>query len=812
MPDLLPSDPAHAPAPLRRVPGLSRGGGRGDLQPFAAPEEALDWRRYLAAVLRYRWWILAIAGLGTLAGAAASRFLPPRYLAQATIWIQTSESRGGGADRGPIGANQLLAASAWGDLLKSYVVLDEVVRERRLYLQAHPRDLPALASFAVGDQFRPGRYRLRVDPTGQTFRLGGEQGADLEQGAVGDSVGRALGFRWAPSQAALTSGSDVSFVVTPLRDAAKRLADELRVTIDPSGNFLRVTLTGASGPLAAATVNAVVERYVAVATELKRAKLTELARLLSEQLQAAAMNLRRTEQSLEDFRVRTITLAPDPAAPAAVAAPRGSGGGAGGVAGTDFFSLKVEQEQLRRDQEALAQVLAQMHGGGGSADGLAPIGAVQRSADLTQALRELTTKKAERRALAYRYTDDHPALRRVSGELDVLERRTIPVLVQSLAAELAGRERALASQLDAGGRELRGIPPRSIEEARLRRDVGIADNLFTSVQQRYSEARLAEASSIADVRVLDAAVAPQAPVKDTGSRLIALGLIAGLGLALAGAILVDRFDPRVRYPDQVTHEMGLRILGVLPHVQNRAAGPDHEQVVQVIEAMRSVRLSLIHAYGAAGPMVVTVSSPGIGDGKSFVSTNLALACAQAGERTLLIDGDARRGALHRVLQGSRKPGLTDFLAGDAPLEAVTQSTHRGLDFVGAGSRCHDAPELVGSPAMLELLARLRSAYQVILVDSPPLGSGVDPYTLGTVTGNMLLVLRTGTTNRDLTRTKLAMLDDLPIRLLGAVLNDVRPGGMYGYYSYLPGYGTVDEAAMGAGVVVARQRLGGRARV
>jgi tyrosine-protein kinase Etk/Wzc len=804
--DILPSDVALASS--RGIPGFSEARRAGGLQPFArSPQEAPDWRRYLAAIQRYRWWILAIVALGTVGGAMASRLLPASYQVQTTIWIQTSDPRGA-PDRGPIGANQLFAASAWGDLLKSYVVLEAVVREQRLYLGYGARDRAALATFAVGPEFRPGRYRLRVDRTAATYRLEGEQGVELEKGAVGDPVGRAFGFIWTPTGAELPAGSDVSFVVTPLRDAAKGLADELRVTIDPSGNFLRVTMAGGSGEGAAATANAVTGHYVAVASELKRAKLTELGRLLSEQLQAAEANLRRAERALQDFQERTITLAPDPRAPTAVTGPRGS-------AASEFFSLKVEQEQLRRDQDALALALAQMQGGGGSADGLAAIGAVQRSADLSQALRELTTKNAERRALAYRYTEDHPVLRRVVGEIDVLEHRTIPALVQTLADELAARDRVLASHVDAGGRELRDIPQRTIEEARLRRDVTIAENLFTSVQQRYSEARLAEASSVADVRVLDAAVAPQQPVKNTGARFIPLGLIAGLGLGLMGAVLADRFDPRVRYPNQVTNEMGLRILSVLPHVQNRTAGPADEHVLQVIEAMRSLRLSLIHAYGAAGPMLVTISSPGIGDGKSFVSTNLALACAQAGQRTLLIDGDARRGGLHRVLQAKRKPGLTDVLAGHAPFEVVRQETsYASLHFIGAGSRCHDSPERLGSPAMLELLARLRGSYEVILVDSPPLGSGVDPYTLGTITGNMLLVLRTGTTNRDLTRTKLAMLDDLPIRLLGAVLNDVRPGGMYGYYAYLSGYGTTDEAAVGVGaaVVTARQRLGGRYRL
>ena len=143
--------------------------------------------------------------------------------------------------------------------------------------------------------------------------------------------------------------------------------------------------------------------------------------------------------------------------------------------------------------------------------------------------------------------------------------------------------------------------------------------------------------------------------------------------------------------------------------------------------MRTVRLNLRHAYGAAGPVVVTITSPGVGDGKSLVSANLALSCAEAGQRTLLIDGDTRRGALHRALRTSRKPGLTDALAGNAPFDEVIQTTSwPSLDFIGAGTRYRDSPELLANSMMVQLMARVRAQYDVILVDSPPLGAGVIP--------------------------------------------------------------------------------------
>jgi succinoglycan biosynthesis transport protein ExoP len=87
-------------------------------------------------------------------------------------------------------------------------------------------------------------------------------------------------------------------------------------------------------------------------------------------------------------------------------------------------------------------------------------------------------------------------------------------------------------------------------------------------------------------------------------------------------------------------------------------------------------------------------------------------------------------------------------------------------------------------------------YSVILIDSPPLGAGVDPFVLGIAAQNMMLVLRTGQTDREYAEAKLSVLDRLPVRLMGAVLNGVPAGGAYRYYGYLPGYESVDERANG----------------
>jgi Mrp family chromosome partitioning ATPase len=129
--------------------------------------------------------------------------------------------------------------------------------------------------------------------------------------------------------------------------------------------------------------------------------------------------------------------------------------------------------------------------------------------------------------------------------------------------------------------------------------------------------------------------------------------------------------------------------------------------------------------------------------------------------------------------------------------AVVSTTYANLDILPCGTRSSRAPELLGSAQMAQLLARFRGTYGVIIVDSPPMGAGVDAFALGTLTGNLVMVLRTGETDREMTEAKLETLNRLPIRILGVVLNDVRTGReggfYYGYYSYyLPGYEAEDE--------------------
>lgn len=754
-------------------------------------EAGPDWRRIASALLRFKWVVMLMVTLGLGAAVAATRVLRPVYKAQANVWVDVPDRRGESATdaRGPIRPGALLDADAWVELLRSYIVLDQVVKDLRLYLEVkRPADLPNFSGFTVTDAFRPGEYRLGVADDGRQYTLS-SGGVDLERGSVGDSVGKRLGFQWAPAPGSVPPGHTIEFSLVSPRDAALRLGEQLDVRMDLTGNFLALELRGTNPELISSILNAVAQRYVAVAAQLKREKLAELTKILEDQLKTAQRNLDDAETALQQFRSRTITLPSDQRAGA------GAGAETRDPIRAGFFDMEVEHDQLRRDRDAIERWLAQVGAGsaGLPADGLSAIGSVQHAPELSNALKELSDKQAQLRAYRYHYSEAYPPLQRLVAEIAELQQRTIPTLARTLSAQLAARESELGRQVDAASRDLRQIPGRAIEDARLSRNAQLKEQTYTALQQRFDQARLATEATVPDVRILDPALVPQRPIKNTAPRLLLMGLLAGLGLGVFGAIVLDRVDPSVRYPEQVSRDLGLPILGAVPHLRTKDSA-------EVVEALRGLRLNVANEYGP-GPLVVTITSPGSGDGKSFLSANLALTFADGGQRTVLVDGDVRRGVLHRRFKANRQPGLVDFLVGGSgvSLDDILQETsYPRLAVIGCGTRTQRAPEVLGSPAMTQLVAELRDRYDVIVVDSPPLTAGVDPFILGTVAGSLLVVLRTGHSHREVTGAKLEVLDRLPIRLLGAVLNDVPPGAAYGYYAYysyyLPGYEAVEEGA------------------
>lgn len=784
-PRSLPPGPgSHAIAPRRQWPSVTPAtAGRGLAGPEPAPPS--DWQRVLQAVARHKWMVLAIVAAGTALGVLGTRMMTRQYQAKAILWIEGGDARRDSRDLDRdniISAEAVTEAPGWLELIKANTVMDSVVRGLRLFIRpAEPVDAPVLAGFTIADRVRPGRYALVSAGSGQYELKDEESGDVLERGTAGDSVGRGYGFRWQPPASVLSAGREIKFSVSAPYETAQDIVARLKVRTDEGGSFLVVQLKDRDPERAAATINAITARLVAVAAEMKRQKFEELASILGGQYEVARLRLDTAELALRSFRVRNAHILGAASFGTAYADPYSGQRRPAEDAGAP--ALRGSLEQLRADRAAIDAALAAPRGTGQVVDGLAAVGAAQQSPRLQQALQEVTRKQAELRDLRARYTDEATPVVALRQQIDSLEGTVIPGLARQLQSELETRQGAVQPRVNAAMGSLRRLPILALDETRLARDVEGAAELANDVRQRYETARLALVSSLPDVRVLDAAMVPSRPLASVGPILVALAFFISLAIGVAASLLRVGIDPKVRYPEQVTHQMRLPILAAMPHVSWRLG---EEGSAPVVEALRGLRLRVLQSHTETGPLVLTITSPAMGEGKSFISSNLALSFADAGYRTILVDGDVRRGAQHLALDAQQRPGLTDVLAGKAELKVAVQDTgFPGLQLVAAGSRMHRAPELLLSPRLRTVIDELRGLADVIIVDSPPLAAGVDPIALGTVTGSLMLVLRQGTTDMPLALSKLDLLEQFPIHTIGAVLNDVPERGAFKYYTYEP---------------------------
>jgi succinoglycan biosynthesis transport protein ExoP len=768
----------------QNLPYLPEMGGGMAVPHHGSESSGLSIGRIFQGLRRYKLLILALTLVGLGAGILASRYISPSYVVGATIWIETPN---GGQAGTPIQGDRLLRSRAWVDLLTTYIVLDPVIRERKLYLSAaRGPDSTLFRGFALGERFLPGEYEYTVDEAGKRWHLKHRKHLVTDEGAVGDSVGRRLGFLWVPRPPRSSYGKTIRFGVTTPREASENLAKRLQTALREE-TFLRITLADPDAFEAAATLNALITRYVDEAATQKKQKLTMLAAVLDSQVIEQSEKLRIAEEGLEGFRVGTATLPREdqPQVPTGLQMTSGS-------VYSQYFTMRTMRDDYRRDRRAIADVLSRLGDDVAAVDAFYTIPSVRSAPDLQKVLTELSGAEGELRTQLQRYTEEHKSVKDLRERINVLRGRTIPLYAEALLQQLSEQDTLLTGRIASYERDMRQIPTRVQTEARLRRSVDQADMLYRNLENSRQEAKLAEASAIPDVRVVDSAEVPTKPSSNSSVSLILIGLVAGLGVGVGIAFLLDRLDKRVRYPEQVSQGLGLSILGTIPQVRHHNATPD--EAAQVIEAFRSDRLNLMHSYEQGTSIALAISSPSPGDGKSLVSSNLALSFAEAGLRTVLIDGDIRRGDLHRTFGVERRPGLLDHLSGEAEHAAILRpSTHPNLMVIPCGARRRQGPELLGSTRMQDLINVLKGRFDVVVVDTPPLGAGIDPFVLATATGNLALVLRAGETDRQLAEAKLQVLERLPVRLLGAILNDVRVGeGAYKYYAYNYGYLAGDE--------------------
>jgi len=328
----------------------------------------------------------------------------------------------------------------------------------------------------------------------------------------------------------------------------------------------------------------------------------------------------------------------------------------------------------------------------------------------------------------------------------------------------------------------------------IKRDAENNKAIHSNVLIRLKETELMSRMNSNNMRIVDEASEPLKPVKPRIVLTVVAGLIGGAIVSLGLAFFVSYLDDSIKSQDDVETHLRLPFLGYIPNIKTNSVVERDLQAhlhpqSNAAEGFRTIRATIALTHKADKYRVLSVTSTIPSEGKSLVASNLAIVHAQTGLRTLLVDADLRRPSVHKAYQLHSPVGLSAFLTREVEnLDEIVHHTEvPNLDVVCCGAVPATPSELVGSPRMAEFLQKMRSRYDRVVLDCPPVSAVSDPLIIAAISDGVVYVTKFNKIRREHGRRSVQRIQDAGIRLLGVVVNDIdfegRDSYYYSYYYY-----------------------------
>jgi len=479
---------------------------------------------------------------------------------------------------------------------------------------------------------------------------------------------------------------------------------------------------------------------------------------------------------------------------------------AGGIAGEgriDPLQQQIGQinGQLAQAQAARAEAEArfdQVQSLLRSAGGIGSAANVLNSPLLAR-LREDETELARRLSeVAAVFGPRHPQMVNLKAEIGSIRGKMVEEverIVQDLANEVdvaRARERELRASLAGLEARVQVQEVSSVELRDLEREAASTREIYESFLQRLREVSETQGLQQADAAILSAATVPVDPAWPNKKLIVLLAFGGGLVLGCIAAFVVERWDGDYgfRSAEEVLEAAGVRALALVPDLSRRETRDmtAEEYILKrpqsaFAESLQRVRTSIFLSDRDRTTRTVLVTSSVPVEGKSLISASLARQSARSGLNTLLIDGDLRRPRLHEVMRVSNTGGLADILFGDTLLsDAIRVDEKSGLKFVPAGMASISPPDLFRSDKAKRLLEQAAARFDLIIIDSPPVGAVSDSLILAPQVDKTVYVVRWQETARNVAMAGIRQIEEAGGDLAGVILSrvDVKKHARYGY--------------------------------
>jgi len=596
-------------------------------------------------------------------------------------------------------------------------------------------------------------------------------------------------------------------VIEGTGDFARRAANapvllkRLKVTRPPNTYLLLISYRSPDPQMAADVANAIAQSYLGHTYTIRIKSSALLSSFMEQQLEELKAKMERSGEALARFERELNLINPEEKT---------------NILSARLLQLNTEYTGAQADRVRKEAIWNSMQDG--SLEAAQVSGQGEALILLSQRLNESRQRLAEVKTT---YGPNHPEFRKASSQLAEIEqqfksaRENISSRIKTDYRQSRNREEMLKTAVAETKTEFDKVNSRSFEYQQLKREAAADKNLYDELIRKIKEAGINAGFQNNNIRIADLARPGLKPVFPNLKLNLILAFLFSSILAIGGAILGDTMDTTVRDPEQISRFLGTDVIGSLPAVKNMtllrvtptAVGSSVKLVASngngngngnggyrtmssYHEAIRTLRNTILLGDFDSPLRSILVTSAVPGEGKSMTAMHLAVANAEQGKRTLLIDGDLRRPSIHRKLNLTNDVGLSQALTGEMSWkDAVAQVAERSnLDVIVAGPPSHRAADLIG-PLLGDLLDEFAKDYELIIIDAPPVLGFAEPLQMATVADGVLVMGRAGETRRKEVSTLLSALRRVRANVIGIVLNQVKrdTANGYAYYGYYNSY-------------------------
>lgn len=599
-------------------------------------------------------------------------------------------------------------------------------------------------------------------------------------------------------------------------------AGHLKVKPTRGTRLIEISFDSENPKQAADVANAIVESYKDQYLQSHYTATAEASQWLTRQLSDLKGNVEESEKKLTDFEKQSGILS----------VGGGDGGSAGGDAGIhsvviqklDALNSELTAAEANRIQKEAIYRLANS----GNADVVSslnndPMALSTGSSVLGQAggLSALDALRQQRHQLNIAIADGQQIYGPNNRHMKDLQTQmqALDAQIQQELHEISSRakgdyelaqqtEAAIRKQFDAQKADAAQVNEKMVQFAVLNQEARSRKQLYEDLYTKLQEANVSAGIKATNITVVDPARTESNPISPRKTVNLALGLMIGLCFGLATAFTVDNLDRTIVSPAEIENMSGIPQIGVIPRTVPKGVAttgfrpgkhskPELNTTSPVwmidapqsaaAEAVRALRTSIMLSRAGGGPKVILLTSCVPGEGKTTLTTNLAISYAQHNMRVIIVEADMRRPRMKWAIEAQNEIGLSNVLTGSARFEdAVQHGLHvSSLDLLSAGPRPPMPSEILGSNVFDQLIQKLRAEYDIVLIDSPPSLLVTDAVAISTKADAVVWVARLGV----VTRPQIARATDLMARnrmpIIGFVANQMtREMANYGYdYSY-----------------------------